>query len=295
MTETINDIGTNDVEKDGTIIGTNDNMEKDIGIIIGTNNNVETKDIGTINYIGTNNKKNIKKEKKNVRYTFEAHICENIRKKWDTIEDKSPEIYDLLWDDWFKKFNVDRIERCVRLLKNFIMNNTETIKNPIDGCSIEMQDDNNTMLLKGLQNRSKRSKRKMLYSICTNMGLHYKITTNPKNKKSMFLYIYKPKIWLWEYTVPNPYIVAVESHVIRSPKYYEQRREQAQEKKEKKKQWLHNKYCSNCDATGDEVQLYNSVYISGLHCEDCLEYESDGEGGVMGDHKFEPIEYYHRY
>jgi len=52
---------------------------------------------------------------------------------------------------------------------------------------------------------------------------------------------------------------------------------------------LQNEECSNCGTNGLESQLYMSVYITNIYCEDCLEIMSDGDGYPLNCHKFEPI------
>ena len=47
--------------------------------------------------------------------------------------------------------------------------------------------------------------------------------------------------------------------------------------------------CDNCCANGTETTIFGSVYIGNKYCEDCLEIVSDGGGGVMANHKFEPL------
>ena len=64
--------------------------------------------------------------------------------------------------------------------------------------------------------------------------------------------------------------------------------EKQQERKRKLIERLSRKYCNSCNKNGWQTDLYCSVYIRGLYCEDCLKDESDGEGGKLNDHKFEP-------
>ena len=50
---------------------------------------------------------------------------------------------------------------------------------------------------------------------------------------------------------------------------------------------MKKRYCSICEKNGLETDLFHSVYIRGIYCNDCLEVESDGTGGTLSDHKFE--------
>ena len=52
---------------------------------------------------------------------------------------------------------------------------------------------------------------------------------------------------------------------------------------------MQQKYCDGCNVTGWDTQLYCSVYVRELYCDNCLETLSDDDGGKLGDHKFEPI------
>jgi hypothetical protein len=79
---------------------------------------------------------------------------------------------------------------------------------------------------------------------------------------------------LWEYTLKNPY--------SKKHEYREKIRHQYQER-------MKRKCCDGCLTNGFDTQLFHSVYINDIYCEDCLENVSDGDGGLLGDHKFEPI------
>jgi len=59
----------------------------------------------------------------------------------------------------------------------------------------------------------------------------------------------------------------------------------------KYKERMQRKYCNGCNVNGWDTQLFCSVYMNELYCNDCLETLSDGDemGGKLGDHKFEPI------
>ena len=50
-----------------------------------------------------------------------------------------------------------------------------------------------------------------------------------------------------------------------------------------------NEIIADCEKNGWETELFCSVYIRGLYCNDCLETTSDEGGGKLCDHKFEPL------
>ena len=178
---------------------------------------------------------------------------ETIRKNWNEykniITSDSP-YYDFLWNELEKKENIDKSDKFLILFKKFI--NNDEIDYIQRGVSISLKDD--VMIIKGLNSGDRRD----IHELCDKIGLHHESKTEGNNR---LLYIYKPDIWLWEYSEKNP---------LSKPKY-------------KKR---NNKYCCVCNETDD---LYVSPYIGGLYCGDCLNNESDGDGGTLSDHKFEPI------
>ena len=154
-------------------------------------------------------------------------------------------------------------------------------KTPLSNTRHIKQMNEETLVFKGLDWQE----RKKIHILCDKIGLHHESKPNPKRKKrnrdNKHLYIYKPKLWLWEYTEENPY--------SKSKGERERQETERQIKKQKVQEKLSKKYCCICGKNGWETELLCSVYISGLYCDDCLDTESDGEGGKLCDHKFEPL------
>lgn len=202
---------------------------------------------------------------------------EMIRQNWTSYRDTmlhSP-YYDLLWESWEKKHNIDNTDMFLTLCKQFIHNEDCNRTKPLlDRIYVEHVN-TEIMLLKGLDGEE----RKHIHLLCDQIGLHHESKSHPKKKYKRFLYIYKPNIWLWEYTVPNPY--------SKSKEYYVQRELESQRKQQQRKEKLSRRYCCICETNGWETELLCSVYIGGLYCNDCLETISDGGGGKLNDHKFE--------
>ena len=140
-----------------------------------------------------------------------------------------------------------------------------------------IQEDNNTIVLKGLDNEQ----RQKVHLLCDKIGLHHKSVKKNNKQRNKHLWIYKPSLWLWEYTEKNPY--------SKTDEYYIQLEQKKILQQEKHKEKMSRKYCYMCDKNGWDVQLYCSVYIRELYCDNCLETLSDGHGGRLCDHKFEPI------
>lgn len=78
---------------------------------------------------------------------------------------------------------------------------------------------------------------------------------------------------MWEYTERNPY--------SESDEVYKQREIESNIRYEKQIEKLRNLYCCECYTNGYDTDLYHSVYIRGLYCNDCLETTSDGDGGLL--------------
>lgn len=199
---------------------------------------------------------------------------EDIRKDWTKYSlsiSYDSNIFNDIWNDWINKFKINTNDMFIN---TFVSNFKEFITkdNFIDKiykrllCHIN-KIDNKTLVIKGLD----AEQRKKIHKLCDNIGLHHKSIKVYKNKH---LYIYKPEIWLWEFTIRNPFSEDEQVYVHRELMKHTR---------------LRNKYCSNCNINGVDATLYHSVYISGYYCESCLDIESDGEGGVLSGHKFEPV------
>lgn len=193
--------------------------------------------------------------------------CEVIRKNWNICGSDicNTPFFDIVWNDWENKHNT--YIKCIyySTLKSFILqwcNNFDKSEEKIILNNLDTND------------------RKNVHMICDVIGLHHKSKfikrKKCKKKKTHIknMHIYKPKIWLWEFTEKNPFsnntLVYAHQHNTRNA-------------------YLERKYCNYCDKTGLETQLFSSVYIRELYCNDCLETLSDGERGKLSCHKFEPI------
>jgi len=196
---------------------------------------------------------------------------EKIRQNWNEYKDKvTEEKYESLWNDWYKKFGIDKNDAYAEALKLFITD-TKFQNKTISTVKIEKVDER-TLKLKGTDSNL----RKMLHKLCDKIGLHHmsKTVQETKRRQERYLYIYKPKVWLWEYSEKNPY--------SESSDYYTAKEKMKNEK-------LSRMYCCECSVSGLEATLCSSVYMRGLYCEDCLDCISDGDNGVLNDHKFEPV------
>ena len=205
---------------------------------------------------------------------------DGIRQQWNNYQDEIkniPSFYDLVWDSWYKKYNIEREDNFVTILRNFIEEKNVENKKPLFDRIYIIQHDEKTIIIKGLTSEE----RKDIHLLCDKFGLHHESKFHTKKRNKKFLYVYKPSTWLWEYTEKNPY--------SKGEEYYRNRELERQEQQNKKREKLSRKYCCICDKTGLEVDLFCSVYIRGLYCDECLETMSDGDGGLLCHHKFEPI------
>jgi len=211
---------------------------------------------------------------------------ESIRKNWvnhkNSIEIDSRE-YKSLWRDLEKKFEIDTSDGVFNVLKRFInlkLKNNESFK--ADRIYFEKPDDK-TLIIKGTDS----DKRREIHKLCDNLGLHHVSKWSQTKKSKRHLYVYIPDVWSWEFSERNPY--------SESDDYYKQKDIERNEKREEAQKKLNErkgrKYCCFCSSTGLEAELYVSPYIRGIYCEDCLETVSDGDGGTLNDHKFEPFQW----
>ena len=211
--------------------------------------------------------------------TLQNISCDAIRQNWNNHTDydiiNSP-FYDIVWNDWENKYTEFTKNIFYPILKKFVMGNNIGRIEPYERQYYVIQENENTLILKGLGNDD----RKHVHLLCDKIGLHHKSVQNKKNKH---LWIYKPVVWLWEYTEKNPY--------SKSDEYYKLREQKKIQQQQKFKDKMKRKYCNGCNVTGWDTQLYCSVYVRELYCDNCLETlsDDDGGGGKLGDHKFEPI------
>lgn len=207
-------------------------------------------------------------------------VSENIRQNWNNYQEHlqiDSYDYNIIWDDWYKKHNINYEDVFVTVLRNFLENKNVENKKPIFDRIYITQQDEKTIIIKGLTGEE----RKNIHLLCDKIGLHHESKFHAKKRNKKNLYVYKPNIWLWEYTEKNPY--------SKGEEYYRNREIEREYKMNKKRERLSRKYCCICDKTGLETDLFCSVYIRGLYCNECLETMSDGDGGLLCHHKFEPI------
>jgi hypothetical protein len=198
----------------------------------------------------------------------------NIKTNWNNYENNiSKETYEILWNDTIKKFDINENNYYFIILRNFIDKKKFSYKN--DKIVLENE---NILILKGLDGEE----RKEIHKLCDKIGLHHR---SIKKKKKKHLYIYKPEVWLWEFSEKNPY--------SESDELYKQREIQSQIRKEKKLAEMKNEFCDECGANGLEKELFISVYIQGIYCDDCLEIVDDGSGEPLSCHKFETIKFFY--
>jgi hypothetical protein len=202
--------------------------------------------------------------------SLQSLSSEIIRQNWDIYKNiviQMPFYYEKIWDEFEKKQELNVETPFYLLLKTFIINKYETK----DNINYEMPNEN-TIIIKKLDGND----RKKLHLLCDKIGLHHNSETI-KGKHLKNVCIYKPAVWLWEYTEKNPYSKDLE--------YYKKKELEKQIKEEKRRK----KYCCICERNGLEMELFCSVYIRGLYCYECLEMMSDEEGNPLNCHKFEPI------
>jgi len=234
---------------------------------------------------------------------------EEIRKNWSEYKDDiSEEQYNLIWNDLINKFNLDKSDDYLVLFIKFISGKKLFLE---EYNTKIIQENDDTLIIKGLDGQD----RKTIHKLCNHIGLHHQSIKKKKNIKH--LYIYKPKKWLWEFSERNPYSENDEVYIQREIE--SQIRYERQMKKnhnlycnsstndsdnddiykhgeidsdiryERKINKMHNLYCCECGTYDSDNELYQSIYIRGIYCNDCLETTSDGVGGLLSDHKFEPL------
>jgi len=208
---------------------------------------------------------------------LENMSCKTIRQHWDTYVNSdiaNSHFYDIIWKDWETTYAKFIQNIFYPILKKFIMGESILQINNYQSYYHVIPQNENILILKGLDG----GLRKEVHLLCDKMGLHH--NSVDKNKKR-HLWVYKPKVWLWEFTEKNPY--------SKSDEYYADREQIHVYKQQKSMERLKRKYCDGCNATGWDTQLYCSVYIRDLYCDDCLETMTDDYGDPLNCHKFEPI------
>lgn len=185
---------------------------------------------------------------------------ENVRKNWDTYKDsvRNTSYYDVLWKNLIDKFDIDESGTYFSILKKFIDDEEIDCESLAITKIFVEKPDNDTIILKRLDG----SLRLYVHLLCDKIGLHHQSKSNSHHsrKNNRDLYIYKPTIWLWEYTKENPYSKPSSRH-----------------------------YCIVCGKNGSETELFRCASIYGTYCSDCIDTTSDGEGHDLCDFKFEYI------
>jgi hypothetical protein len=170
--------------------------------------------------------------------TLQNISCEAIRQNWNTQTyndiTNSP-FYDIVWNDWENKYAEFTKNIFYPLLKKFVMGNNIGKIKPYKNQYYIIQENENTLILKGLSNYD----RKQVHLLCDKIGLHHKSVQKKKNKH---LWIYKPVVWLWEFTEKNPF--------SKSDEYYKLQEQKQIQKQEKYKSKMLQKYCNGCNETG---------------------------------------------
>jgi len=211
--------------------------------------------------------------------SLQSLSSETIRQNWDEYKKYciNTPFYENIWNEFERKQELNVEVPFYLLLKNFVNNSINEYENK-NNINYEIPNEN-TMIINKLDS----DKRKFLHLLCDKIGLHHNSQTIKikKGKHLKKMYIYKPAVWLWEYSEKNPYSKDVE--------YYQKKELERQQKEIIKEDKITRKYCCICERNGLEVELFCSVYIRGLYCDECLETMSDGEGNPLNYHKFEPI------
>jgi hypothetical protein len=194
--------------------------------------------------------------------------CNFIRKNWLNYKDEiynSP-LNDILWENLENKFSIDSYDVYFFILKNFINDSIYLIEQTIIEQFQIIQSDDNTLIIKNLS----RNERKHIHELCNKIGLHHESKSTYKKKKpNRFLYVYKPKIYLWEFSEKNPYEPKIKIETLDEE--------------------LADYNCDKCKKNGKETNLYYSNYIYGLYCNKCLNKKRDHKGIKLIYHKFEPL------
>jgi hypothetical protein len=192
--------------------------------------------------------------------------CENIRKNWTeysaTITPETTE-YELLWRDLLNKHEISCDDRIVVLLKRFIEDTGKS-----------------ELLMKKLDKETRAS----IHLLCDKLGLWHQ---SKGSKFNRILRVYKPVVWLWEFTATNP--TTYKGKTEKTEKTYREKRDEYAATL-RNAESLEKYYCYSCDRDGGNVELCCSPYYSMLLCLECLEITSDGDGSPMSCHKWEGFE-----
>jgi hypothetical protein len=112
---------------------------------------------------------------------------EEMRKNWNQyfsfFDDKGTS-YEAIWISWCEKFSIDKNDHKVKLLYNFISNNTIPKTKKVE---IEIIENIRTLIIKGLSG----DQRYRYHVLCDNIGLYHESVTE---KFQRHLHITKPDI-----------------------------------------------------------------------------------------------------
>lgn len=201
---------------------------------------------------------------------------EQIRKEWSKYKDEvdvKSQFYEDIWDDWCKKYKEDKNEIYVKILKSFIDDTAIPKVNGILDHRVTIIKEEDTLNIRHASSYD----RAIMHQLCDLIGLHHETKQyGGKNNKKKKLCVEIPDNWSWEFTN--------DLHLIE--------RERIERKLNPRIEKMKRMYCRECEKNGLETELFHSAYIRGIYCQNCLDIESDGDGGVLSDHKFEPYIYY---
>jgi hypothetical protein len=183
---------------------------------------------------------------------------EIIRKNWIELKEYVlPFMYNLIYDSFINKFKINKYDIFFIMLKRFIDNGEINYKDTLYG-RIDVVQVDGTLGLEGLNERERNN----ICLLCDTIGLHHKQTSYnkqlayPKKNINKCLDIYKPDIWLWEYTEKNPY--------TKTEEYYDN---QELEKQRKICKFLLESRCYICHIKIWETKLF--YFIGRYYCKDC--------------------------
>ena len=193
--------------------------------------------------------------------------------------------YEILWNDLYEKYNINKTDAIVEMLQDFIMGKFKKTKNKI------LYDDN-TLILK----KVKGEKRKKIHELCNIIGLHHESKNVDNEKYEKDLYIYKPAEWLWEFTARNPYSKSEEFYkkknndaILRKEKREIDNQIKKIEEQKKREEDMENEMCDICGITGKDAELYICLYGGDICCALCLESTLDKNGHPLSCHKCESL------
>jgi len=205
---------------------------------------------------------------------------EVVRKNWNEYKNDvqiDTTYYNMLWEELYKKFNIDGEEKFIKLLRNLIERKNIKTSNTV------VLENETTLILKNIDT----CKRRTIHDLCDHIGLHHVSKTLGKHKQRV-LYIYLPTDWCWEFTKENIYDnEQLKEERKKKEEEYKKRKEQKRERREKRKK---ETFCDGCGICAFDTMLFMSIHFNGIYCENCLETEIGEDGYELSAHKCEPID-----